>query len=287
MSQFDEIMRFDPLDQAEKLTGTSIHDQNSDAQRLGLGMFLVHNQRKQQFLKDINDTRSGLDFDEACKLLEESLLGFKLVYQANFDYSPNYTAEPKIQHEEERFYWSKKRGIYLHITSHTLCEKHVNDLGVNFEIFTDMPEVSRDKQHQIVNELYQAADHCSGGLFFEDEKYQDLMRDFPDGKPYPAQRWYRQCHLDGREGLLTRLQAIDLHPHVRFNPFWLCKFPCMLYLSNYAEMQRPRDQENKFVQHYGNVYANAWKTKLPKCDPEFAEWLQSCNKGYCEYYEKY
>lgn len=73
---------FDPLLAAEKVTGQSYKD-DDDTARLGLGLALMHNQRKESLLRRARDSYFAMPFAEQLDLFGD--LGFEEVYRETFD----------------------------------------------------------------------------------------------------------------------------------------------------------------------------------------------------------
>jgi hypothetical protein len=71
---FDKILSFDPLDAAERLTGSSYKESPGTAS-LGMAMAQEHNRLKSRALSDANDTFFGITFDDYLGVLGS--LGFK------------------------------------------------------------------------------------------------------------------------------------------------------------------------------------------------------------------
>lgn len=85
MTDNDDVTRmlsFDPLAEAEKVTGKSYKDDKSTA---GLGFFLMQDQndRKKKVLQSLGDTHFSMKFDDGVRLFED--MGFEIIRTAEFD----------------------------------------------------------------------------------------------------------------------------------------------------------------------------------------------------------
>lgn len=81
MSAMDDLLRFDPLDAAQKITGES-YKTHDETMRLGLGLAMVHNERKAETLRQARDSHYGMTFADFRALLSE--LGFEEVLVETF-----------------------------------------------------------------------------------------------------------------------------------------------------------------------------------------------------------
>lgn len=81
MSELDDLLRFDPLDAAEKITGES-YKTDRETLSLGFGMAMLHNERKAEALRQTRDSHYGMTFAEFRTLLAE--LGFEEVLVETF-----------------------------------------------------------------------------------------------------------------------------------------------------------------------------------------------------------
>lgn len=64
MTDIGEILRYDALDTAERLTGKS-YKEDEDTMGLGFLMHISHGERKAAALKATDDTHWGISFDDA------------------------------------------------------------------------------------------------------------------------------------------------------------------------------------------------------------------------------
>jgi hypothetical protein len=80
-NEFDDMLRTDPLAEAEKLTGKSYKDDEATAS-LGFLMHIAHNERKEKELGLRDDTFFRTPFVDTLRIYTE--LGFELVYHEHF-----------------------------------------------------------------------------------------------------------------------------------------------------------------------------------------------------------
>jgi len=97
-SKFDDAMSFDPLYEAEKLTGKS-YKEDKGTESLGFLMALEHNEKKRDMLKAMNDTYMCIPYPKAIDIILGSLLDFKVVLRKAF-MGRSFSKEDK-PHEEE------------------------------------------------------------------------------------------------------------------------------------------------------------------------------------------
>ena len=80
-AQLDKMLSFDPLASAEDLTGQSYKDDKGTL-NLGVGMALLHNDRKRAELAARDDTHFGVSFADALRIYES--LGFQQISERKF-----------------------------------------------------------------------------------------------------------------------------------------------------------------------------------------------------------
>lgn len=80
--QVAEALSFDPLGAAERITGESYKD-DATTSALGLGLAVMHNERKEALLKNTADSYFSMSFAEQLVLFAD--LGFDEVYRETFD----------------------------------------------------------------------------------------------------------------------------------------------------------------------------------------------------------
>lgn len=127
-----DLLRFDPLSAAEKITG---HDYKTDegTSSLGMLMHMSHNERKASALKSSGDTHWGITFEDALRVFESE--GFEIVVDDPF-VGKAWGDEPD---RAERFVimWNSL-GVLLHLDSYA---GSINGGGMNYAIrFHAKPE---------------------------------------------------------------------------------------------------------------------------------------------------
>ncbi|MFA5387337.1 MAG: hypothetical protein WC322_02985 [Candidatus Paceibacterota bacterium] len=77
-----ELLTFDPLAVAEKLTGQS-YKEDDPTMNLGMGIAIMHNQRKGAILEAAGDTHYSMKFADALRVFQS--MGFRVVLQEPFE----------------------------------------------------------------------------------------------------------------------------------------------------------------------------------------------------------
>ena len=120
MNHTDELLSFDPLATAERLTGLSIHDDDNVAASLGMLLALTHNTKKQQHLIALDDTTPMNDLDRYERIITE--MGFEQVLDIPFSSPGWYPDDPP---RSEHFY------IYAHCDGLLLSFDTYDEVRVN------------------------------------------------------------------------------------------------------------------------------------------------------------
>jgi len=81
-ANISDVLKFDPLDVAERITGTSTHDANSPAMALGFLLAMKHGARKEEMLAEIGDTRFSNTLSDYVAIVEKA--GFEQVLALPF-----------------------------------------------------------------------------------------------------------------------------------------------------------------------------------------------------------
>jgi hypothetical protein len=79
--ELDQVLRFDGLDAAEKITGNS-YKEDKATMALGFLLFSTNNDRKQELLDERDDTHFNTSFADALRIYQDE--GFKVVYDEEF-----------------------------------------------------------------------------------------------------------------------------------------------------------------------------------------------------------
>lgn len=175
----DEALSFDALATAEKVTGKSYKDDQHTAQ-VGMGLFMAHNEAKQDLLVANDDTHYGIDYGEADRIITS--LGFRDVLVVPFE-----DRDGEIEHLRILY----RRGVLMRFESH---HKRVNNLDIYFNL----------KPH---NQSGNWPDHFSGGVVaVKDGKKVDRFDDVTwknrDFKVYCGS-------IDVRDGLRHALRKLE------------------------------------------------------------------------------
>jgi hypothetical protein len=81
--KLDYLLRFDPLDVAEQITGTDTHDLKSPAMALGFALMVQNNARKQKMLIERGDTTFSNKLGRYQEIIEGA--GFEKVLEEEFE----------------------------------------------------------------------------------------------------------------------------------------------------------------------------------------------------------
>lgn len=103
----DALLKFDPLDSAEKITGASYKEDQATG-LFGLGLAMAQNRIKRQELSECGDSYQGMPLTEYLEVIED--FGFERVLYLPFR---KYEAEDALY-----IYWEPERGILLSFDSY-------------------------------------------------------------------------------------------------------------------------------------------------------------------------
>lgn len=108
MPSTDELLKFDPLDAAEQITGASYKcDEGTSA--LGFLLALRHNEVKNAHLEAAGDTTLSNELDRYVSIITN--MGFELVLDLPFD-SPGWGDDDPVRHEHYYIY-AHRDGLLL------------------------------------------------------------------------------------------------------------------------------------------------------------------------------
>jgi len=124
--QIRDLLRYDPLDAAERLTGNSYKDDEGTS-ALGFLMHLDHSERKEAALKAAGDTHFSMPYAEACDVYER--LGFEKVGTFPF--------EAEDGTPEEFSVWWHSDGLLL--TAETYRTTGLNISKVRYNVRLNVP----------------------------------------------------------------------------------------------------------------------------------------------------
>lgn len=102
---FDDMLNFDALGEAEKITGISYKDDES-TRAFGFAMLIENNKRKQEELALRNDTHFKISFFDAVNIFEDH--GFETVYSETFTDSKPWSSK-----KEDTFKIMWRDGILI------------------------------------------------------------------------------------------------------------------------------------------------------------------------------
>lgn len=102
MSDLDELLNFDSLHEAEKLSGKS-YKSDEETTKLGFALHVLNSEEKKKRLKATNDSYYGIKIPEFLEIVKD--LGFTLINKLPFTYE-----ESK---EHQFWYWHPDHFILL------------------------------------------------------------------------------------------------------------------------------------------------------------------------------
>jgi hypothetical protein len=158
-TNLDKLMAFDAVQTAEDIN-ENIKKDGGDLgldgeQNLALLLHMNNSKKLEQIFTSMNDTVFSDKFERVVGLIENSPLGFRCVYQGQFDGN-------KPQNEEERIYWSKTKGIVIHLESWGTAK--VNGIHAYFQVVGTPPQTTvREQNAWISDKLYPLLSHMSHG----------------------------------------------------------------------------------------------------------------------------
>ena len=102
MSDFDNLLKYDPLEHAEKIAA-----EGGDAQQIGVGLHLIHNANLRNELALRDDTYYGSPWSDYKRVVDE--LGFKTEF-----FNIHTTEEGEV---EEEIIYVREDGLLIHAES--------------------------------------------------------------------------------------------------------------------------------------------------------------------------
>lgn len=109
MNNIDDLLKFDPLAEAEKLTGKS-YKTDSGTEALGFLMHIQHNERKNAALEVMQDTSFSRDMEWMRGFMERE--GFELAHKHDFVYVDKYFNEGP-RNECVEYYWHPEGILFI------------------------------------------------------------------------------------------------------------------------------------------------------------------------------
>jgi hypothetical protein len=180
--EIDELLRYDPLSVAQKVTGESYKD-DEGTMALGFGLAQMHSQSKRAALQSAGDTYYGMPFVEMVSLLLAQ--GFEQIH-----------ARPVRESDVATVWWHPK-GLLLEVDSFTWSD------------IPDAPTVNGGKVYY--NVLIDLIDDAKRAEIWRYTSSGGTNQTAPD-------RWVWAGDHDIREGLLHAIEGLSLMGEVL--PVW-------------------------------------------------------------------
>lgn len=187
--ELENALTFDPLAEAEKLTGGGRWDENPDALALGFAFVQMNGEHKEHLLRENNDVSAGTTWEEALAIYAD--LGFVEVFSEEFK-------KDKYEHSDTfKVFW-REDGVLLQAESFW-SGKTVNSAKLYY--------------NWVPNTIEGSHKFTSSGSFHKDEN--------------DAYVWVGDS--DVREGLRHKLTNFkengEFLPQWKFQPFmWLVNY---------------------------------------------------------------
>lgn len=184
MTNLDELLRFDGIAEAEKITGQSYKE---DEGTMGLGFLLLQaaSERKREVLAAAKDSHYGITFTDYVDLFKQD--GFEVVREKKFAGSDGIE-------ETHVILWKANEGILATAESYRANTLNSSNVHYNVEFDADKVETGEVEPWDLIS---------SGG--FNKEAYDEGKR-----------VWIG--HHDGREGI--RYKLARLRSAGTFQPVW-------------------------------------------------------------------
>ena len=127
--ELDRLLKFDPLDTAERMLGRD----NPDSVNLGMALHISHNQRKREALEELGDTTFSNRLDRYQEII--TAMGFELALELPF-VAKGYGGADHDR-EERYFIYAHRDGLLLCFD--TFCGDHVNGAKVYYNWISHNP----------------------------------------------------------------------------------------------------------------------------------------------------
>ena len=119
MDMIKEMLEFDPLAQAERILDDKHWSEFSDDEMAAsMGLFFMHNDRKNKILKEANDTYFSMDWNEFEEIVTSN--GFKIGYEEKFPYDDHYEKAVMFYREDGLLIWVTSFGGMQSVNGGTL-----------------------------------------------------------------------------------------------------------------------------------------------------------------------
>lgn len=193
-----EQLRFDPIQTAEEMTGSSV-DESKATQGLAFGMHIAGLKRQRMLLGELGDTHHMISWKEFLEIIAE--YGFEIVVIRQFAYDGG-GYDSKVEYPTLIIAAHRTKKLLLHATSYISCgSERLNNGNVYGAI---------DKEELTFEEYCQALD----GVDAQDAYDGEGTKGF---------------EIDARYGLISKLellegqvQFVDWHQQDRF--LWLLDY---------------------------------------------------------------
>lgn len=163
-SELDRLLKFDPLDTAERMLGRD----NPDALNLGMAMHINHVQRKREALEALGDTTFSNKVDRYQEIL--ALMGFELALELPFVAKGYGNGDP--DREERYFIYAHRDGLLLCFD--TYCGNMVNGATVYYNW---IPHSTTDRWGYTSSGRFEGyVDHLNPGVWCGDHDAREALR---------------------------------------------------------------------------------------------------------------
>ena len=195
MDKIKEALEFDAIYECEKVFGNKHHSEFTEEEnKFSLGVFMLNNKRKEELLKEANDTHFGMTWDEFESIVTSN--GFKIGYEERFPYE---------DHEEKGVIFYREDGLIIWATSFWNM-KSVNGGTMYGEIKLNnvndrcnIPQCSNGFYDYENGKLNFSTDIREGLIWFikEMKKYGEFIPKFEEENKF---LWFVNFHEDKQNG---------------------------------------------------------------------------------------
>jgi len=162
--ELDRLLKFDPLDTAERMLGRD----NPDSLNLGMAMHINHVQRKREALEALGDTTFSNKVDRYQEIL--ALMGFELALELPFVAKGYGNGDP--DREERYFIYAHRDGLLLCFD--TYCGNMVNGATVYYNW---IPHSTTDRWGYTSSGRFEGyVDHLNPGVWCGDHDAREALR---------------------------------------------------------------------------------------------------------------
>lgn len=188
-SELEEILKFDPLDAAEKLTGKSYKEDDGTG-ALGFVLNMAHSGIKSKVLQEMGDSTLSNNLDRYLEIVKG--IGFEIALELPFMAKSSYDRVPR----SEKFFMMihREKGILLKFD--TFCTDSVNG-GDFYYCWKPKPDIDRGIRSNVLS---------SGGL--ESESDPDWRRNPKYDKSGAPDDAYCSGSHDCREAIVHKIKQL-------------------------------------------------------------------------------